>query len=108
MFLSVGKLGNIFVRNIGHVVALFVANLQLCAYLIGKPIFLLWKDWENVGKLRKIVSATKMFLDLFGNIFASREGKFCFCNNVSRGGKTGNLIRNIMFPRQCFLVCPEL
>ena len=42
-----------------------------------------------MGELGNIVSATKMFLDLFGNIFASREAKFCFCINVSRGGKTG-------------------
>ena len=42
-----------------------------------------------MGKLGNIVSATKMFLNLLGNIFASREANFFFRNNVSRGGQTG-------------------
>ena len=48
---------------------------------------------KHVGRLGNIVSATKMFLNLLGNIFASWEAnfvsQFCFRNNVFRGGQTG-------------------
>ena len=57
-----------------------------------------------------------MFLNLLGNIFASRlcfsGSKFCFRNNVSTGGQTGKHLRkhreSQLFPQQCFLVCPGL
>jgi hypothetical protein len=40
----------------------------------------------HVGKLGiNIVFATKMFLNLLGNIFASQEANFYFGNNVSKG-----------------------
>ena len=51
-----------------------------------------------MGKLGNIVFATKMFLNLFGNIFAYWEAKFCSCNNVSRGGPTANKVSATMFP----------
>ena len=44
---------------------------------------------------RDIDSAIKMFLNLFGGIFASWEAKSRFGNNVSRGAW------DIMFPQQC-------
>ena len=59
MFSSVGKLGN------------------TCSFAI-------MLNWEinvsgvgHVGKLGNIVYVAKMFLNLFGSIFASHESKFC-------------------------------
>ena len=68
MFPSVDKLGNIFVRSIG----------SLC-----------FVCYKLRGKLGNTVSATKMSVNLFVNIFAFREAKFCFRSNVSRGVQTG-------------------
>ena len=68
MFPSVDELGNIFVRNIG----------SLC-----------FVCYKLRGKLGNTVSASKMSLNLFVNIFAFREAKFCFRSNVSQGGQTG-------------------
>ena len=65
--------------------------------IVDLQCFSRWKRWKLVGKLGNIVSATKMFLDLFANLFSFREAKFCFRNNVSRGRKTRNIIGNIMF-----------
>ena len=79
MFSSVDKLGNIFVRNIG----------SLC-----------FVCYKLRGKLGNTVSATKMFLNLFVNIFAFREVKFIFRGNVTRGGQSGKHDGNFatMFP----------
>jgi hypothetical protein len=54
-----------------------------------------------------------MFLNLLGNIFASREANFVSATiNVSTGGQTGKHLRkhreSQMFPQKCFLVCPGL
>ena len=62
-----------------------------------------------LGKLRNIVSTTKMFLNLFGKIIASREAKFCVSNNVSGGEKTGKHRKHVsatMFPglRRAFVL----
>ena len=54
-----------------------------------------------------IVSATKMFLNLLGNIFASREANFVSATMFLEAGKQGSIDRN-MFPQQRFLVCPGL
>ena len=78
-----------------------VVELLYCAYLIGKSTFLVVEtSGQTIGN---IVPATKMFLNLFGNIFAFREAKFCFGNNVSRGGQTGkhhreHNVSSTMFP----------
>ena len=68
VFSSVDKLGNTFVRDFGfsHVVAFFIADLQS-----GNQYFSSWRHWKHTGKLGRIVSATKMFLRLFGNNFVS-------------------------------------
>ena len=56
-----------------------------------------------------IVSATKMFLNLLGNIFASWKANFMFPQqSFPRWTNREILIRNVMFPKQCFLVCPGL
>ena len=63
---------------------------------------------KHVGKLGNIASATKMFLNLLGNILASCMGsKFCFCNNFFLWwASSETLIGNTMFPQQYFLVFP--
>ena len=67
-----------------------------------------FSSWKHAGKLGNIVSATKMFLNLLGNIFASREANFvsapCFPGWANWETWTGSK----MFPQQCFLVCPGL
>ena len=49
--------------------------------------------WKHVGKPRNIVSATKMFLNLLGNIFACREAIFVFATMFHVVGKQGNIDR---------------
>jgi hypothetical protein len=44
-----------------------------------------------VGKLRYIVSATKMFQNLLGNIFAFREETFVSTTMFLGVGKLGNI-----------------
>ena len=56
-----------------------------------------------MGKLGNIVSATKMFLNLLGNIFASWEANFVSSTMFPRVGKLGNMDRKqnvsaTMFP----------
>jgi hypothetical protein len=68
---------------------------------------------QTLGNIsEKHIGKHKIFLNLVGNIFASREANFCFRNNVSTGGQTGKHLRkhreSQMFPQQCFLVCPGL
>ena len=46
-----------------------------------------------MGKLGNIVSATKMFLNLLGNTFASWEANFVFAKVFSEVGKPGNIGR---------------
>ena len=62
-----------------------------------------------MGKLGKIVSTTKMFLNLLGNIFASWEANFVSATMFPEVGKQGNIDRKhnvsaTMFP----VVCPGL
>ena len=52
--------------------------------------------------------ATKMFLNLLKNIFASREANFITAAMFPEVGEQETLIGNTMFPQQCFLVCPGL
>ena len=65
---------------------------------------------KHVGKLGNIASATKMFLNLLGNILASCMGrKFRFCNNLFLWwASSETLMGNIMFLQQYFLVFPGL
>ena len=49
--------------------------------------------WKHVGKLGNIVSATKMFLNLLGNIFASWETNFVSATMFTKVGKQGNIDR---------------
>ena len=52
-----------------------------------------------------------MFLNLLGNIFASREANFFSATMFPRVGKQKHLWKHReaqMFPQQCFLVCPGL
>ena len=56
-----------------------------------------------MGKLGNIVSATKMFLNFLGNIFASREANFVSTTMVPEVGKQGKIDRKhnvsaTMFP----------
>ena len=56
-----------------------------------------------MGKLGNIVSATKMFLNLSGNIFASREANFVSATMFPEVGKLRNMDRKqnvsaTMFP----------
>ena len=56
-----------------------------------------------MGKLGNIVSATKMFLNLSGNIFASREANFVSATMFPGVGKQGIMDRKLnvsatMFP----------
>ena len=46
---------------------------------------------KHVGKLGNIVSATKMFLNLLGNIFASWEANFVSTTMFPEVGKLGNI-----------------
>ena len=55
------------------------------------------------GKLGNIVSTTKMFLNLSGNIFASQETNFVSATMFPGAGKQGNMDRKLnvsatMFP----------
>ena len=57
-----------------------------------------------MGILEHIVSATKMFPNLLGNIFASWEANFVFATMFPEVGKQGNIDRKhnvsaTMFPR---------
>ena len=66
-----------------------------------------------MGKLENIVSATKMFLNLLGNICASWEANFVSATMFPEVDKQGNIARNrkhnvsaTMFPglpRACLL-----
>ena len=56
-----------------------------------------------MGKLGNIVSATKIFLNLLGNTFASWEANFVFAKMFSEVDKPGNIGRKhnasaTMFP----------
>ena len=58
---------------------------------------------EHVGKLGNIVNAPKMFLNLLGNIFDSREANFVSATKFPGVGKLGNIDRKqnvsaTMFP----------
>ena len=46
-----------------------------------------------MGKLGNIVSATKMFLNLLGNIFASWEANYISATMFPEVGKQGNVVR---------------
>ena len=46
-----------------------------------------------MGKLGNIVSATKMFLNLLGNIFASWEANFVSATMFPEVGRQGNIDR---------------
>ena len=48
---------------------------------------------KHVGKLGNIVSATKMFLNLLGNNFASWEANFVSATMFPEVGKQGNIDR---------------
>ena len=52
-------------------------------------MFLVLETLELCEQTRKHFSATEMFLNLLGDIFGCQEAKFCFANNVSRGGQIG-------------------
>ena len=52
----------------------------------------IWKP-VAVGKLGNIVSATKMFLNLLGNISASWEANFVSATMFPEVGKQGNIDR---------------
>ena len=56
-------------------------------------MFLVLEKFKNVGKLENIVSTTKMFLNLLGNIFASWEAHFVSSAMFPRMGKQGNIDR---------------
>ena len=65
---------------------------------------------KRVGKLGNIVSTTKMFLNLLGNIFASWKINFVTATMFLEVGKQGSIDRKhnvcaTMFPssQQCFL-----
>ena len=58
--------------------------LQTCSFV--NQCFLCWNRWKHAGNLGNTISAAEMFLNLFGNIFPSREAKFCCGINVSRSG----------------------
>ena len=47
---------------------------------------------KHVGKLGNIVSTTKMFLNFFGNIFASWEANFVSATKFPVVGKRGNIL----------------
>ena len=56
-----------------------------------------------MGKLGNIVSATKMFLNLLGNIFSSQEANFVSATMFPGVDKQGNMVRKLdvsatMFP----------
>ena len=46
---------------------------------------------KQVSKLGNIVSATKNVFEFVGKHFCFLGSKFCFRNNVSPGGKQGNI-----------------
>ena len=58
-----------------------------------------------MGKLGNIVSAPKMFLNLLGSIFASREANFVSAAIFPGVGKQGNIDRKqILFPQRVYLL----
>ena len=66
-----------------------------------------------MGKLGNIVSATKMFLNLLGNIFASWEANFVSATMFSEVGKQGNTDRKhnvcaTMFPSLPTALLPKV
>ena len=91
MFPSVGKLGNIFVRNIG---SRCFSLLQTCSFARArfvKSMFLVLETLgKDVGKLANIVSAAKMFLNCFGNIFSPGKQNFVFATMFPKSGEPGN------------------
>ena len=72
--------------------------------------FLCWKHSITCGQTRKHCLRNKNVSEFVGKHFCFLGSKFGSRNNVYRGGQIGKhyLIGNIMFPRQCFLVCPGL
>ena len=56
-----------------------------------------------MGKLGNIVSATKMFLNLLGNIFASWETNFVSATVFPEVGKQGNIDRKHSVSATMFL-----
>ena len=88
---ALGKLGNIDAET------LFPANVSPC-----------FPRWANHQTLGNNVSATKitlgkheMFLNMIGNIFASREANFVSATMFPRVGKQGNICGNIA-NHKCF------
>ena len=66
-----------------------------------------------MGKLGNIVSATKMFLNFLGNIFASWEANLVFATMFPEVGKQGNVGRKhnvsaTMFPSLPRAAFPQL
>ena len=71
--------------------ACLICLLQTCSFAhADREINVSWAGTlETCGLTRKHCFHNKNVSDFFGNILASREGKFYSRNNVSRGGKTG-------------------
>ena len=111
MFLTVGKLGNIFWETLARtnlkVLILYVCTIVF-KHCLNMPngennVSRVGNIWKHVGKLGNIVSATKMFLNLLGNIFASWEANFVSATMFPEVGKQGNINRKhnvsaTMFP----------
>ena len=60
-----------------------------------------------MGKLGNIVSVTKIFLNLLGNIFASREANFVFATMFPVVGKQGNMDRKKKVSARMFPSLPS-
>ena len=60
--------------------------------------------WKDVGNLRNIVSTTKMFLNLLGNLFLFPDSKFRFRNDIVKHWQTGKHLRK-GFRNQHMKVC---
>ena len=64
-------------------------------------------SWKQVGKLGNIVSASKMFLNLLGNIFAPRKANFVSAKMSSGVGKLGNMDSKQNFSATVFPSLPR-
>ena len=79
------------------------AILSLCSLRMRIDQEKCFSSWKHAGKLGNIVSPTKMFLNLSGNIFASQEANFVSATMFPGVGKQGNMDRKLnvsatMFP----------
>ena len=93
----------LFILDVLSIASKTSAILSLCSLRMLIDQEKCFSSWKHVGKLGNIVSATKMFLNLSGNIFSSQEANFISTTMFPGVGKQGNMDRKLnvsttMFP----------